>query len=105
MAKISDVLIGQKVARGDGVACPGCGNQYLHHGEVTVFSRDEDAAKCLVTTIGVFGTNVELTDGKGNPSARRHGVMIEFSCEHCYAAPVLEIVQHKGMTYIEWRVV
>jgi len=102
MAKIRDALT-RRDAMWEGVDCPACGEGNLHHGEVTVFNRGEDDPKCLVTKVGLFGTSIKITDGKGNPSSRRDGVLIEFTCEHCYAGPVLEIIQHKGATFIQWR--
>jgi len=82
--------------------CPACGNGCLHHGEVVVYDRVEDDPVTLVTRVGM-GTKTEITNGKGNPSSRRHGLTIEFSCEHCSANPVLELQQHKGSTYLSWR--
>jgi len=88
----------------EGVQCPACRNRNLHHGEVAVFSRGEDAAQTLVTIANgnSHQTSVAITDGEGNPSSRRDGVLISFTCEHCYALPDLEIYQHKGATFIEW---
>ena len=81
--------------------CPSCGNNYLRHGKVEVFECGEDAK---------HGVHVTVADGKatmdtsleGNPSARRHGMTIAFSCEGCKATPVLSIKQHKGNTYIDF---
>ena len=38
----------------------------------------------------------------GNPSARRHGIAIEFTCEQCGDGLRLTIAQHEGHTLIEW---
>ena len=89
----------------EGLECPACGNANLHHGEVTVFTRREDAEKVLVTIAnGTYGqTTTAVTNGKGNPSSRRDGLTIQFTCEHCNVEPVLTIAQHKGATFIEWQ--
>ncbi len=82
--------------------CPGCGNNDLHHECIEVFDRSEDEPKGLHVTVNGGSVNVD-TDLKGNPSARRHGLAIHFSCEHCKAKPVLTIAQHKGKTYVDLR--
>jgi hypothetical protein len=38
-----------------------------------------------------------------NPSERRQGLAIAFSCEDCDAKLELTIAQHKGNTIVEWR--
>jgi hypothetical protein len=77
--------------------CPRCGTDegYLHHGGVTVYSREEDGP-VTVTTIngGAAGEN---------PSARRDGIAIRFTCELCPAELELTIAQHKGHTHLMWR--
>jgi len=82
--------------------CPSCGGNYLHHGRVEVFERAEDEDK---------GIHVSVEDGKAiidtsltnNPSARRHGISIHFSCEGCSAKPVLTFAQHKGNTFVDFK--
>jgi hypothetical protein len=37
-----------------------------------------------------------------DPSDRRDGLTITFSCETCEDLPVLSIVQHKGLTLVGW---
>jgi len=88
-----------------GLECPACGNANLHHGEVTVYMRGEDNPETTeVRTNGETGeTIVSTTRGKGNPSSRRDGITIQFTCEHCNVEPMLTIAQHKGATFIEWR--
>ena len=84
------------------ILCPSCSNNYLHHNRVEVFERGEDAA---------HGVHVAVADGKatfdtsleGNPSTRRHGIKIRFSCEGCKANPVLSLSQHKGNTYVNFE--
>lgn len=88
---------------GDGfeLLCPNCGFNYLHHEKVDVFERSEDAESGLhVSVSGVKAeTNTALS---GNPSARRDGLTVTFSCEGCDAKPVLTIAQHKGQTFVNF---
>jgi hypothetical protein len=80
--------------------CPNCNGNYLHHDRVEVFEREEDAHSGLQVTVSgkEVTTRTSLT---GNPSMRRHGVKIFFSCEFCDAIPVLTIAQHKGNTHTD----
>jgi len=48
-------------------------------------------------------TNQEPSKECGNPSRRRDGLAIEFSCENCPAILELTIKQHKGETFFAWR--
>lgn len=96
--------------------CPRCGDNYLHHGPVTVYDRHEDAEE--VRTTLVAGANISSqmkpNAASGNPSYRRDGIVIEFFCENCgdldperglNTPPMtLEIAQHKGNTYLRWNI-
>jgi hypothetical protein len=79
--------------------CPNCGENYLHHGAVEVFDRTEDANAGIHATVW-DGTMQVSTDMDGNPSDRRHGVNIYFTCELCDKRTLLTIAQHKGNTYL-----
>lgn len=82
--------------------CPYCGSEFLHHDEVTVYNRrGEDAQEGLVARIQGSGVMLK-TSQEGNPSSRRSGLTIHFWCEGCEHIPVLTIVQHKGVTFVEW---
>lgn len=85
--------------------CPACGGNYLHHTEVHVYSREEDAQKVLQTTITRDGVASGVVDSlvAANPSPRRDGLTIKFWCELCHSKPVLMIAQHKGNTQMGWR--
>jgi hypothetical protein len=82
--------------------CPACGGLNLHHEEIKVFCRKEDAAAVTETTVNALRSVTETTDGSLNPSARRGGVTIRFWCEDCHARPVLQIAQHKGSSLVSW---
>jgi len=77
--------------------CPSCGTDegYLHHHGVTVYDRHEDGPVTVTTVNG--GAAGE------NPSSRRDGIAIRFTCELCPAELELTIAQHKGRTYLVWR--
>lgn len=92
--------IGEEVGIGGALHCPHCKGDYLHHHLVEVFERQQDAPEGLRVSIE---HDVVLTDTcmDGNPSARRNGLIIHFECENCEARSKLEIVQHKGQTFVE----
>lgn len=87
--------------------CPHCEELYLHHGDVSVFNRHEDAEMVMATH--VIGspqstmTSLVKNNDSQNPSSRRHGMVIEFECEICHSRPKLTISQHKGHTIMEWK--
>ncbi len=87
-----------------GLLCPSCGNQFLHHSRVHVYSRLEDDSprgiRVVVSEGGASRTDIEM---QRNPSRRRNGIRIEFWCEMCAAKPQLAIIQHKGQTVIAWE--
>ena len=58
----------------------------------------EDRAEGLHVKIG-HDSVVQSTSMAGNPSDRRDGMTIAFSCEGCGGGINLKIVQHKGTTY------
>lgn len=95
--------------------CPTCGSEYLHHDTVTVWSRSEDNAQGVLTTVTGLGETsvVPHADMRGCPSLRRHSVSLNFWCEDCHVTESgdvtesrlrLDIMQHKGMTLLQWRV-
>ena len=87
--------------------CAGCGAEHTHQERVEVFARDseDNAGLRMVVKQGCFGGDGGAkasidTDLTSNPSDRRDGVSIFFNCEHCPAISRLDILQHKGTTYI-----
>jgi hypothetical protein len=105
------------------LACPGCGGDFLRQGKVTVYNREKEdsetgAAVTISTsefkgppssegrppitrekTVVMMSQEVGATDG--NPSDRRQGLTIAFTCEQGCTAN-LTVIQHKGNTVIEW---
>lgn len=86
---------------GGELKCPACGFNCLHHEKVEIFERTEDAEIGLHVTVsgGEAETNTNLS---GNPSPRRHGLLVYFSCEGCSAISTLSLIQHKGNTYMKF---
>ncbi|ASP55441.1 hypothetical protein [Sinorhizobium meliloti] len=91
--------------------CPRCDGNYLHQQGVTIYERGEDAAALTKISIGEDSSvrvAVVPSAGSGSPSARRHGMAINFMCEACNMndrSIVIEltIAQHKGNTEMGWR--
>ena len=81
------------------VCCPYCGDHYVHHQNVEVFERigGEDGHSYSMKP----GSEDKLLTN-GNPSKRRNAIRIEFlgECNHRF---FMDVVQHKGVTYIEYR--
>lgn len=79
--------------------CPSCSFPYQHHNKVREFVRmsGEDGT----SVVGVPGVAGWAPD-ENNPSRRRGAVVIEFrgECGHDWQ---LEIVQHKGETFMSAR--
>ena len=93
----------------DELLCPHCGGHCLHHFRVEVFNRtSEDAEYGTMSVIEselpetIKGLKFEASF-QNNPSPRRDGLRIFFWCEFCPKISVLDIIQHKGSTYIEWK--
>lgn len=100
----SNVTIINPSSQNSELVCPRCASTYLHHGAVTNYDRSEDEE--TVTKAVVNGKDVSITAGApndGNPSSRRHGLVIAFSCEACGDGLELTVAQHKGMTLMGWR--
>lgn len=106
---ISD-KIRTKTGSGNGRAdllCPRCGSDYLHHNDVLVFDRREDAEAVTLTQVDAGSVSVSMapSTAAGNPSMRRDGVTINFWCENCGENRPLQLhlAQHKGCTEIFWE--
>lgn len=95
-AKLSDAVS----AMGENTLhCPACDGFYLHQGRTEIFNRGEDEPNG--THVVVDGESVKTDrDLTGNPSGRRHGLTIHFSCENCPAEVQMHIYQHKGNTFV-----
>jgi len=91
--------------------CPNCGSEYLHQEQIRVYTRElEDKPTSVLAICAQSGVTEKLyINGDipplGNPSRRRDGIRIFFSCEGCDASVHLTIAQHKGNTNIEMECV
>ena len=105
---------------GESPLCPKCGGEYLHQTNTTIYERSEDDD--WTTVMKQDGHEMVVTKFPSadthNPSYRRHGLVIDFTCENCHNVGIdgkgrelpprssepfhLAIFQHKGVTYIEW---
>ena len=96
---------GAQIGDEDILHCPDCGSSYLHHGAVTVYSRKEDNDHTLETRVAdrVAESGIVPSKLSSNPSSRRDGISIAFSCEMCPARLELTFAQHKGQTELVWR--
>ncbi len=76
------------------VACPVCGDNYTHHGQVEVFDRTEDGPTHRL----VPGSCARVCTQE-NPSPRRDAVRVHFwgECGHAFH---LDLLQHKGETFV-----
>jgi hypothetical protein len=87
--------------------CPRCGSEYLCHTGAVFFNRGEDGESVVRIEVDgpKVGTSVVPSANSGNPSSRRHGMTIQFSCEQCSGPGDLldlNIGQHKGVTEMTW---
>lgn len=88
-------------ARGnDPLICPNCNSINLHHESVEVFFRQkEDASTGLHLCCSKDGVTQDESMAN-NPSSRRDGILVTFSCEGCRILSVFSLTQHKGSSYI-----
>lgn len=84
------------------LCCPNCGGENLHEFFSEVYERTEDSATGLHAL--VIGQDFRVDANMiGNPSPRRDGIRITFTCENCDHQSYLAIYQHKGQTLIEHK--
>lgn len=79
----------------------GCEN--LHQESVEIFDRSEDCDTGLHVWAKLGEPILVDENMSGNPSTRREGLKIKFSCECCEGrVHTLNITQHKGETFMFW---
>jgi hypothetical protein len=95
----------QNIALNSELMCPACGGACLYQRTVIVYSRAEDAEHTTVTEINDSRVSMRVVNSAEarNPSSRRHGMAIRFTCETCNVITELTLAQHKGSTYLKWR--
>ena len=96
----------------EGLDCPHCGGNYLHHHGITYYNRLEDDERGDLVQLNHTNTDNQWSFNashqtnasmKSCPSPRRGGMKIFFTCECCPAKLSLAIYQHKGQTFIQWH--
>lgn len=90
---------------GGNVLYSGRGCENLHQESVEIFDCSEDSDKGLHVLAKRGKQLLVDEDMSGNPSYRRQGLQINFSCECCEGEArlhTLNIVQHKGSTLMFW---
>lgn len=94
--KLSDFTISEGE---ETLHCPACGGAFLSQRRIEVFERVEDEQ--LGTHVSIDGQDVHINRSlEGNPSIRRHGLIIHFNCEECPADIRMKVYQHKGNTFV-----
>lgn len=86
--------------------CPSCKELYLHQHTTTVYDRPFEDGPVIRTAVDGGKTELSIlpADTNENPSSRRDGIRIEFTCEHCDTISMaLTIAQHKGFTFLKWE--
>lgn len=83
--------------------CPACGEIYLHHVEVEVWDRKPKTDESIVTKCSTRGATIKRKAPFFSSGRERNGMRIKFWCECCHAESVLDLVQHKGHTLMEWE--
>lgn len=87
---------------GDVLLCGNCNGMYLHMGYVDTYIRTTEDSETGNHT-KVIGSKTERDDEMyGNPSERRDGVTLSFTCEDCNAVNFLSLAQNRGHTMIGW---
>ena len=89
--------------------CPHCCGIHLHHIRAEVYNREKEDANygaMLIADECSRWTESHIkfeSSFSNNPSSRRNGIRIFFCCETCPEVSVLDIIQHKGNTYVVWE--
>ena len=89
--------------RGEVLLCKNCGSDYLHHHRIELFDREKEDSKEGLHVILEEGDVLIDRNLQHNPSSRRNGLSINFSCENCQATSVLNIVQDRGQTFLSFE--
>lgn len=89
------------------IHCASCGEANTHQEGFIWFQRAEDASQGLAVFVTSSGDHrsIPYNDGPDspNPSSRRHGSIVVFSCEHCDVLTGVHFAQHKGVTIVETK--
>jgi len=80
----------------------------MHISRITIFDRkredSEEVSVCKYEKGGHYQITNEINSNTDNPSDRRDGLIIYFNPEGSTTKELaLEIAQHKGNMYLNWR--
>lgn len=80
------------------LVCPACGGDCIHQIEtVVVMRKRESEAEPLRVHVDRAGISTAFASEK---ATRRDVTRIRFRCEDCPHLSCLEVVQHKGQTFV-----
>lgn len=80
--------------------CANCEEEYTHVRGLVWFRRGEDEENCSTLIADFCGQATIETKNDFNPSLRRDGLRIIYWCECCHEFSSMNIVQHKGNTFV-----
>lgn len=86
----------------DALECHHCGGDNLHQTNCATYWRDSEDSEIGASTFSGKEEASFCNSMNGNPSPRRDGISITFWCEGCNNISQLDIIQHKGSTYLDW---
>lgn len=81
------------------ILCPNCGCYNLHQFQVLTAFRDSEDKDGTVVKINRTVIVKERVPSENIP-LRRDIALIYFNCENCDTISALNIIQHKGCTYL-----
>ncbi len=106
----ADLELGDIYADSSTLQCPACEYDFTHQEYYEIFQCRGDVDTTGIRTIVQLNQTTVDTNMKGNPSSRRDGMRMFFTCEGCHGSPdesqnppmfELLIYQHKGVTIFE----
>ena len=104
----SDLKLSGIYSNNKALLCPACNYDFTHQEYYEIFQCVEASAG--IRTIVQLHQTIVDTNMKGNPSIRRDGMRMFFTCEGCHGnrdesenPPMFELLiyQHKGVTIFE----
>lgn len=85
------------------LCCPNCGDGYLHQDKYRISNPESYGSKSVVVDSDLMHS--DSTGFDLNDTRPRESIEIKFWCECCSADNLkLQIIQHKGNTFIHWGV-
>jgi hypothetical protein len=100
-AKVLNVTLSTE----DALECPQCGHNRIHHSTVMSWHRLDDADSGTFVLSNPSETcSFSDFSMEDCPSQRRSAVAILFNCESCKSTSMLRIMQHQGMSCINWEI-